>query len=149
MYAQIQCLNASHGYISTNLVTTAFCFIINHLRDSTAKERPAAGLNSLCYSFIMGMTYASVGAALAFASVAATQSLEDICTIDYVQASLPAANYILGIVPNADSVVASPVMNASVTASEGQIGGSGYDFCNVTFSYTHTGLDDTVRTSSA
>lgn len=92
----------------------------------------------------MKQTRASFGLAGAAVSRAAAQFLDDVCTVANVQASLPAADYLLGVVPNVDSVYAEAVTNYTVTGGEGQLGGSGFDFCNVTFSYTHTGGDDTV-----
>lgn len=74
----------------------------------------------------------------------ATQTLASLCTVAYVQSILPATNFIEGVAVNVDSVAASAVTNYTVAASDGMLGGSGYDFCNVTFSYTHTGLNDTV-----
>lgn len=93
----------------------------------------------------MRSNFRSMGLVAAVAlQVAAQESLDTVCTIEYVQSVLPAADYILGVVPNVDSVTANAVTNYTVSASSGLLGASGLDFCNVTFSYTHTGLGDTV-----
>ncbi|KAH8898294.1 tannase and feruloyl esterase family protein [Thozetella sp. PMI_491] len=67
-------------------------------------------------------------------------SLSDVCTLDYVKSTLPATDFIQGIQVLADTVTVNAVTNYTVSST------SGYDFCNVTFAYTHTGLsDDTVN----
>lgn len=103
-------------------------------------------------SFILSITIAmrrnvaSRGLTAAMISGVAAQnaSLASVCTVEYVQSVLPATNFIEGVAVDVNSVTASTVTNYTVTATDGMLGGSGYDFCNVTFSYTHTGLDDTV-----
>lgn len=94
----------------------------------------------------MRRNVASRGLTAAMISGVAAQNatLASVCTIEYVQSVLPATNFIEGVAVNVDSVTASAVTNYTVAVSDGMLGGSGYDFCNVTFSYTHTGLDDTV-----
>lgn len=114
-------------------------------------QRSLASLSSTTFSdhpnFLQAMRSTTL-AALALAAttrVAAQQTLDDVCTVEYIQSVLPAPNFLLGVVPNNASITANPVTNYNVSASAGSIGGSGFDFCNVTFSYTHTGLDDTVN----
>lgn len=82
--------------------------------------------------------------ALVSGVVAQNGTLASVCTVSYVQSVLPANDFIPGVTLNVDSVTAGAVTNYTVAVSDGMLGGSGYDFCNVTFSYTHTGLNDTV-----
>jgi tannase len=81
------------------------------------------------------------------ASITATVhslSLDEVCTTSHVQASLPANGTILGIAPDASSVTANAVYNASTSASD-FFPAATYDYCNITFSYTHTGKSDIVH----
>jgi tannase len=77
------------------------------------------------------------------ACVAAVQaaSLADVCTVEHVQASLPAAGTILGLTLDASSVTANPVYNASTTGND-FFPAATYDYCNLTLSYSHDGYDD-------
>ncbi|KAH8905833.1 tannase and feruloyl esterase [Coniochaeta sp. PMI_546] len=77
------------------------------------------------------------------AGVSAT-ALADVCTISYVQSVLPADNFIQGLTLSTDSVTANSVTNYTVPASSSNPGKSGLNFCNVTFSYSHKGLNDKV-----
>jgi hypothetical protein len=78
----------------------------------------------------------------------AKASLTDVCTTPYVRAALPADNFINGVVLSSSSITVNIVTNYSVAANDLFPGKDGLDFCNVTFSYTHTGLNDTVCTPS-
>ncbi|PYH66558.1 putative tannase [Aspergillus vadensis CBS 113365] len=82
--------------------------------------------------------------AASVAALVAATSLDSICTVDYVQARLPADDLIPGVSMNAESVVVNSVYNASVSGSYDYPDAS-FDYCNVTFSYTHAGLNDTVN----
>lgn len=94
----------------------------------------------------MRRNVASLGLIASMISGVAAQNstLSSVCTVEYVQSVLPATNFVQGVAVDVDSVTASAVTNYTVAASDGILGGSGYDFCNITFSYTHTGLNDTV-----
>lgn len=70
--------------------------------------------------------------------------LADVCTTSYVQSVLPADNFIQGLVLMAGSVTANAVTNFTVPSSSSNPGKSGLNFCNVTLSYSHTGLNDEV-----
>ncbi|KAI8063225.1 Tannase/feruloyl esterase [Gongronella butleri] len=72
-------------------------------------------------------------------------SLSEVCTVAYVQSVLPSDDTIQGIAISADSVTANAVTNYTITESDLIPGREGLDFCNVTFSYSHTGLDDKVN----
>ncbi|KAF2760391.1 tannase and feruloyl esterase [Pseudovirgaria hyperparasitica] len=74
-------------------------------------------------------------------SAALNSSLSSVCTVSYVQSVLPASEFITGITINVDSVTTNTVTNYSVASSNLYPAGSGLNFCNVTFSYTHDGSD--------
>ncbi|KAL5328841.1 hypothetical protein ACEPPN_002349 [Leptodophora sp. 'Broadleaf-Isolate-01'] len=80
--------------------------------------------------------------ALAVGAYAVT--INDVCTTSYVQASLPADGFVRGLTFDSTSVTASPVFNASVSGAE-MFPDATFDFCNVTFAYTHDGTSDTVH----
>jgi tannase len=84
----------------------------------------------------------TVGAALSVAVQAA--SLADVCTVDHVQASLPATGTFLGLTLDSSSVTANPVYNASTTGND-FFPAASYDYCNLTFAYSHDGRDDKVQ----
>jgi tannase len=71
-------------------------------------------------------------------------SLTDVCTTAYIQLALPVAGFITGITLSTVSVAANAVRNYSIATSTVNPGANGLDFCNVTFSYSHTGRNDKV-----
>ncbi|CAK7215356.1 hypothetical protein SBRCBS47491_002456 [Sporothrix bragantina] len=92
--------------------------------------------------------WASVLAATAQAvtnstSSSSSASLASVCTTDYVQQSLP-IDAIDGVVIDVDSVTANAVYNATFTASDFFPQFNGQSYCNVTFTYTHPGRENTV-----
>lgn len=84
---------------------------------------------------------ALIAAAVDAAAYAAT--LNDVCTSSYVQASLPAADFYNGITIDSSSVSASPVYNTSVSGQD-FFPDATFNYCNVSFAYTHNGRDDQV-----
>jgi tannase len=86
-----------------------------------------------------------------YANLASAATLSDVCTISYVTSALPADNFIQGITINTDTVTANPVRNYTVASAAATPPATGINFCNVTFTYTHAGLNDKVgdKTDSA
>jgi hypothetical protein len=80
-------------------------------------------------------------AALAYASVAAATSLSDICTDSYAQAALP-LDAIDGITVDASSVTTSLVTN--YTASSIFYPTETFNYCNLTFAYSHNGIEGDI-----
>ncbi|PMD30610.1 tannase and feruloyl esterase [Hyaloscypha variabilis F] len=77
-----------------------------------------------------------------FASVVVTTTRQSVCTLSYVKQSLPTSNFGLTIDPA--SVVVSSVTNASVN-SQTFFPSAHFDYCSVTFAYSHDGLNDSVH----
>lgn len=74
-------------------------------------------------------------------AVSATASLSDICSSSYAVAALP-LDAIQGVTIDTTSVTAQLVTN--FTASSIFYPTSTFDYCNLTFAYSHNGLDDDV-----
>jgi len=81
--------------------------------------------------------------AVAFAAIAAATTLGDVCTVSRVQAALPSDDFYNGITIDPSSVSASPVYNTSVSG-ETFFPDATFDYCSVSFAYTHNGRDDQV-----
>ncbi|KAG7117318.1 Tannase like protein [Verticillium longisporum] len=72
-------------------------------------------------------------------SCAAAQatSLTELCSTSFAQSSLPAADFVPGLTIDADSVETTLVRNAS--ASSEWYPTASFDYCNITFAYSHDG----------
>ncbi|OJJ46566.1 hypothetical protein ASPZODRAFT_159412 [Penicilliopsis zonata CBS 506.65] len=86
---------------------------------------------------------AATAAAAASLAHASSATLDDVCTVSYVQSSLPDDDYLTGVSTFPDTVTAAVVTNASISG-ENFFPDAVIDFCNVTFAYTHRGRNDTV-----
>lgn len=74
-------------------------------------------------------------------------SLADVCTTSYVAAHLPASGYYddYALTVDTSSVTANPVYNYSVGAVYSNFfPAATFDYCNVTFTYSHDSRDDSV-----
>ena len=80
-------------------------------------------------------------AVLAYAAVASSMSLSDICTNSYAKAALP-IGAIDGITIDTSSVSTSLVTN--YTASSIFFPTETFNYCNVTFAYSHDGIEGDV-----
>ena len=78
-----------------------------------------------------------------YAGIVHAVTLDDVCTTSYAQNSLPLDGFYPGIVINPESVVASPVTNTSVSGQY-MFPDATFDYCNVTFAYSHSGRSDQV-----
>ncbi|KAG9640721.1 feruloyl esteras-like protein B precursor, partial [Aureobasidium melanogenum] len=80
----------------------------------------------------------------AFAAVSSALTLDDVCTNAYAVAALPALGTFPGITIDNASVVTTAVTNTSVS---GQVmfPDATFDYCNVTFAYSHDGRDDKIQ----
>lgn len=80
-------------------------------------------------------------------SVARAITLDYVCTSSYVAAHLPASGYYgdYAISVNTDSVTANPVTNYTVGPVDSPMfPAANFDYCNVTFTYSHDGRGDAV-----
>lgn len=91
-------------------------------------------------STVTGSTAALASTAQALSS---TASLFDVCTSSYVQAAMPGNDSYPGVTLLPSTATANAVYNASLTDSV-MFPDAVVSYCNVTFQYTHNGLDDAV-----
>lgn len=80
---------------------------------------------------------------LATVAIASAATLEEVCTSDYASTRLPPSEFIKGITVHDSSVVATPVYNASVS-DEVFYPDATFDYCNITWNYSHDGRNDEV-----
>ncbi|KKY26901.1 putative tannase and feruloyl esterase family protein [Phaeomoniella chlamydospora] len=81
---------------------------------------------------------------LAAAASVAALTLNDICTVSYAQAALPAAGFYNGITIASSSLVTSIGANYSVSDNY-FFSDAVINYCNISFAHTHNGRDDTVN----
>jgi tannase len=72
-----------------------------------------------------------------------SDSLNKLCTSAYVRAHLPAPDFYPGLSLDTSSVTASPVTAAEVKNNNFYPDAT-FDYCNVSFTYSHDGLDDNI-----
>ncbi|KIX98789.1 uncharacterized protein Z520_05250 [Fonsecaea multimorphosa CBS 102226] len=70
-------------------------------------------------------------------------SLNDVCSVSYVKAHLPPPGFYQGVTISPSSVTANPVTNVQVVDYDFYPDAI-FDYCNVSFTYSHDGLDDQV-----
>lgn len=96
----------------------------------------------------MARQQSAITAVLAvLASSVRAATLDDVCTPTYVAAHLPADGYFgdYALALNADSVTANPVINHTVGPVDSVFfPAAQFDYCNVSFTYSHEGRDDSV-----
>jgi tannase len=81
-----------------------------------------------------------------FTASSSAATLNDVCTSSYVRSHLPAPGVYQGLSIDPASVAANPVRGASV-ANQPFYPDAVFDYCNVSFSYSHNGLQDKVTLS--
>ncbi|OCT54987.1 Tannase [Cladophialophora carrionii] len=74
---------------------------------------------------------------------ATAATLNDVCTPSYVRAHLPPPGFYQGVSLDPSSVTANPVSQVSV-ADSNFFPDATFDYCNVSFTYSHDGLEDQV-----
>jgi len=121
---------------------------VSHESDlSSLSETSTQGISPQATIFIlpptkMLSTQWFLSVAVSAATVRAA-SLADVCTKSYVQTSLPSGDFNLGISIDASSVIVNTVTNANSSGSY-FYPEAVFDYCNVTFAYSHDGLNDQV-----
>ncbi|KAJ4307483.1 hypothetical protein N0V94_009714, partial [Neodidymelliopsis sp. IMI 364377] len=78
------------------------------------------------------------------ATTVASLSLTDLCTTSYAQSKLPTASTLQGITIDPSSVITTLASNYSFT-NQVFYPDATVAYCNITFSYTHNGLNDLVN----
>ena len=76
-------------------------------------------------------------------ATASAASLNDVCTPAYVRAHLPVPGFYQGLSLDTSSVTANPVTQASVV-NNAFFPDATFNYCNVSFTYSHDGLEDEV-----
>ncbi|OQV09061.1 hypothetical protein CLAIMM_13239 [Cladophialophora immunda] len=70
-------------------------------------------------------------------------TLNNVCSVSYVKAHLPPPGFYQGVTLSPSSVTANPVTGVKVVDND-FYPDAVFDYCNVSFTYSHDGLDDQV-----
>ncbi|CZR55644.1 related to tannase precursor [Phialocephala subalpina] len=84
-----------------------------------------------------------VAAVAAFSSMVQALTLDDLCTTSYITAHFPAVDFYDGITLDPTSINTTAVTNASTSGSV-FFPDATFDYCQVTFTYSHNGRNDSV-----
>ncbi|GAM34147.1 hypothetical protein TCE0_015r01535 [Talaromyces pinophilus] len=85
-----------------------------------------------------------MAASAVIVQAASNQSLSSLCSVSYLQSTLPSAtSFIQGVTLDPSSITANLVSNSSI-ASSNMYPAAVIDYCNVTLAYSHNGRDDQV-----
>ncbi|KAJ5918851.1 tannase [Penicillium verhagenii] len=68
-------------------------------------------------------------------------SLKDVCTTTYAKKALPASDEFQGLTLDTSSITANAVYNASTTNEDNWPDVYGFDYCNITMTYSHNGIE--------
>lgn len=86
----------------------------------------------------------AMAASAAVVQAASSQSLSSLCSVSYLQSTLPSAtSFIQGVTLDPSSITANVISNSSI-ASNNMYPAAVIDYCNVTLAYSHNGRDDQV-----
>ncbi|CAK7242203.1 MAG: hypothetical protein STHCBS139747_003683 [Sporothrix thermara] len=100
-------------------------------------------LSSLLWTSVLASATAASAAVTNSTSSSSSPSLASVCTKTYVQQALP-VDALDGVVISTDSLTVNAVYNASYSGSDFFPDIASFDYCNVTFSYTHPGRTNTI-----
>ncbi|PSR80925.1 tannase subunit [Coniella lustricola] len=85
----------------------------------------------------------SLGLAATAAVAVQAATLQDICSVSYVQAALPASDFFPGLTLDPSSVTTAITTNSSVAESD-WYNAATIDYCNVTLAYSHNGIANDI-----
>ncbi|CAK7203601.1 hypothetical protein SEUCBS139899_006338 [Sporothrix eucalyptigena] len=102
-----------------------------------------SSLSSFFWVSVLGAAAVTASDSCSGNTSTAAVSLDSVCTTAYVQQSLP-VDAIDGVVIDVDSVTVNAVYNATFSGSDFFPDFTNQSYCNVTFSYSHTGRSDTI-----
>jgi hypothetical protein len=148
---------------SKSLLRTALVRSYNDFRDTAAKgnifcrekEQRVDELVSISLFHVSSRSFiphhslkmrSAISGSLALTGVAAASSLGSLCTDSYAKSILPSGTFGPDINVDTSSVTTSVAYNYSLASSDFYPAAT-FDYCNITFAYSHTGRDDTVHVS--